>query len=118
MEPRRVACGQGGDRPMGVRPRLLVAPMIAVVLAAPAIDSCTYDNPAVLELDNRPDTPLEGYAAGRLGIVEPAHAHSHLVVAYRSLSGRPLAPVEQQGVLKLMSIRLGDPKPKEKSAPD
>jgi len=38
---------------MGVRPRLLLAALTVIVLAAPALDSCTYDNPPVLELDNR-----------------------------------------------------------------
>ncbi len=103
---------------MGVRPRLLLAALTVIVLAAPALDSCTYDNPPVLELDNRPDAPIEGYAAGRLGIVEPSYAHSHLVVAYRYLSGRPLTSIEQQGVLELMRIRLGEPKSKDKSAAD
>jgi hypothetical protein len=92
--------------------------MTTLMLVAPVLNSCTYDNPPVLELDNRPDAPLEGYAAGRLGIVEPSYAHSHLVVAYRYLSGRPLTQVEQQGVLKLMRIRLSEPKSKDKSAAD
>ena len=94
---------------MAVRLRLPLAVATAIVVMAPLLDSCTYDNPPVLELDNRPDAPIEGYAAGRLGIVEPTYAHSHLVVAYRYLSGLPLSPIEQQGVLKLMRVRLGEP---------
>ena len=53
-----------------------------------------------------PDFPLKPYAAGEVGIVLPSYSRSYLVVAYRYLSGKPLAADEQTAVLKLWNERL------------
>lgn len=88
---------------MGVRVLAIAA---AIVLAAGAIDSCTFDNPPILHFENRPDAPIERYIAGRLGIVEPTYARSHLVIAYRWLSGHPLNGKEQTDVAAFIHHRL------------
>jgi hypothetical protein len=53
-----------------------------------------------------PDLPLRFYASGNLGIVQPGYAKSYLVVAYRQLSGQPLAPDEQASILRMWHRRL------------
>ena len=47
-----------------------------------------------------PDFPLEGFAGGELGVLEPAYARSYLCVAYRVLEGPPLAQNLKKGGLR------------------
>jgi hypothetical protein len=54
-----------------------------------------------------PDLPLQPYARGRLGILNPSLAPSYLVVAYLYMQGRALTESEQQSVLDLWSRRIG-----------
>jgi len=54
----------------------------------------------------RPDLPLERFAGGRLGILEPTYARSYLVVAYRVLNGRPLDAGEVTETTELWRGRL------------
>src|SRR5260221_10735327 len=91
---------------MGVSRPLVAAAALAVFLAAGAINSCSFENPPLLEFDNRPDAPIDRYFAGRLGIIEQTYARSYLVVAYRYLSGHPLTAAEQKGVVALVKHRL------------
>src|SRR5690349_24507357 len=58
-------------------------------------------SPPVLTQESRPDGPPDAYAAGRLGVVLPTYVHSHLVIAYRYLSGKPLSPAEQRQFVAL-----------------
>src|SRR5882672_1079140 len=101
-----MACRAEGDRPMGVNRTLIAAAALAIFLAAGTINSCSYENPPLLEFDNRPDAPIDRYFAGRLGIIEQTYARSYLVVAYRYLSGHPLTAAEQKGVVALVKHRL------------
>lgn len=91
---------------MGMNRTLVTAAALAICLAAGTIDSCTFDNPPLLEFDNRPDAPLDRYVAGRLGIIEQTYARSYLVVAYRYLIGHPLTAADQKGVVALVKHRL------------
>lgn len=90
---------------MGVRVRVLLVAM-TIVLAAGAIDSCTFENPPVLEFDRRPDALIERYIAGHLGILQPTFARSHLVIAWQWLSGHPLSAAEQKQVAAFIHHRL------------
>ncbi len=49
---------------------------------------------------SHPDS-LNGFAAGRLGILQSSYSISYLVVAYRYLSGRPFDPDGQKRLLAL-----------------
>ncbi len=60
---------------------------------------------AVFRYTAHPEFPLEPYAAGSLGILAPTWARSQLVVAYRYLTGTPLAPAEQAGAVGLWNAR-------------
>ncbi len=53
-----------------------------------------------------PEFPLERFAQGELGVLQPTYARSYLAVAYRYLSGVGLNPEEQQAMLALWQERL------------
>src|SRR6185295_8846203 len=53
-----------------------------------------------------PDFPLEQFAGGKLGIVQPSWARSYLVVAYRALSANPLSDREATEMMSLWKERL------------
>jgi hypothetical protein len=82
---------------------------ILTLLCAAAATPCSFDSTPALTFRVRPDAPVERYVAGNLGVVLPEYARSHLVVAYRWLSGKPLTPAEQKGVTALLLHRLGEP---------
>jgi hypothetical protein len=54
-----------------------------------------------------PTYPLERFAAGRLGVVQPTYARSYLFVAYRYLNGSGFTPDEQKALTELWKERLG-----------
>ena len=53
-----------------------------------------------------PDFPLEQFAGGKLGIVQPSWARSYLVVAYRVLSANSLSEREAKDMTSLWKDRL------------
>jgi hypothetical protein len=53
-----------------------------------------------------PGFPVERFAAGRLGIIQPSYARSYLYVAYRYLEGAPFTPGEQKALNELWKDRL------------
>jgi len=53
-----------------------------------------------------PAYPLEDFARGKVGVVQPSYARSYLVVAYRYLSGSGFNPEEQQKLSELWKERL------------
>ncbi|HKS40252.1 MAG TPA: hypothetical protein VJX74_06525 [Blastocatellia bacterium] len=61
---------------------------------------------AVFTYEKHPDLPLTRFAAGELGVLEPAYARSYLVVAYRYFTGAGLDKEEQKSALALWDERL------------
>src|SRR5438270_176364 len=61
---------------------------------------------AIFVYSKHPDFPLEQFAAGKLGVVEPGWARSYLVAAYRNLSGAGLSPTEVTAIKGLWDERL------------
>ncbi|HET9524663.1 MAG TPA: hypothetical protein VFO99_00755 [Pyrinomonadaceae bacterium] len=53
-----------------------------------------------------PDYPLERFAAGRIGVLQPTYARSYLYVAYRYLSGAGFTASEQKALTSLWKDRL------------
>lgn len=53
-----------------------------------------------------PDYPLERFAAGRIGVLQPTYARSYLYVAYRYLSGAGFTASEQEALTLLWKDRL------------
>lgn len=56
--------------------------------------------------EQHPDLPMDRFAAGRLGVLQPFYARSYLVVAYRYLMDRPLSQGEQAEAVDLWQRRL------------
>jgi hypothetical protein len=67
------------------------------------------DTRVVFHWSHHPDFPLDRFAAGRLGVLEPTFARSYLVVAYRYVVDQPLSAEEQQGAVDLWQRRLNGP---------
>jgi len=61
---------------------------------------------AIFTYSLHPDFPLEEFARGNLGILQPTYARSYLCVAYRYLIGENLNKKEQKSVLSLWNHRL------------
>ena len=53
-----------------------------------------------------PDFPLEAFAAGALGVLQPTYARSYLAVAYRYLTGMRFTAAEQKALIALWRTRL------------
>jgi hypothetical protein len=62
---------------------------------------------ALFVFTKHPDFPLEQFAGGKLGVVQPSWARSYLVVAYRTLSANPLSEREAKDMTTLWKDRLG-----------
>lgn len=61
---------------------------------------------AIFVFTKHPDFPLEKFAAGNLGVLQPSFARSYLVAAYRNLSGTSLSTAEAKGIKTLWEERL------------
>jgi hypothetical protein len=53
-----------------------------------------------------PEYPLENFARGDLGTIQPSYARSYLYVAYRYLNGNSFTPDEQNALVELWRDRL------------
>lgn len=62
---------------------------------------------AIFVYSVHPDFPLETFAGGKLGVLQPSWARSYLVAAYRTLAGANLSPDEAKGIKALWDERLG-----------
>ncbi len=63
-------------------------------------------NEAIFSYTVHPDLPLERFAAGDLGVLQPTYARSYLFVAYRYLAGVGLEAEEQKQMASLWQHRL------------
>ena len=61
---------------------------------------------AIFVFSKHPDFPLEQFAAGKFGVVEPGWARSYLVASYRNLNGAGLSPNEITAIKSLWDERL------------
>jgi hypothetical protein len=89
-----------------IRPAIFFI-LFATLIAGPT-DSCSFYEGPSFEFVKRPDAPIAAYASGRLGILAPSFARSHLVVAWRYLMGKPLSDAETKEVLAYYDDRLGE----------
>jgi hypothetical protein len=89
--------------------RVVFVVLICVVMILPQVPvfACGPFFPeAYFIFTKHPDLPLDNFAAGELGILQPTYARSYLVVAYRYLNGANLSKVEQAEVISLWKDRL------------
>jgi len=75
---------------MAAMTRCLALLIVTLGAVGPAA-ACVDEYWAVFTDARRPDAPLDAFARGRLGVLLPSYATAYLVVAYRHLSGHPLA---------------------------
>ena len=88
--------------------RSLVVVWLAVLLfnstSALACGPITLE--AVFVHTVHPTYPIERFAAGRVGVLQPSYARSYLYVAYRYLNGSGFTPAEQLALTKFWQDRL------------
>lgn len=73
--------------------------LLALLLMPANIFPCAFSSAEpVFTQPNGPDQPLDLFAQGRLGIIQPRYERQYLVVAYRYLSGNPLTKAEETAV--------------------
>jgi tetratricopeptide (TPR) repeat protein len=85
-----------------------IAGLLALVLlTTSSVSAC---GPSTLEAifvyTLHPGYPLERFAAGRIGVLQPSYARSYLYVAYRYLEDAPFTPDEQKAIAELWKQRL------------
>ena len=75
----------------------------------PRTEACgPWFTDAIFVFSKHPDFPLENFASGKLGVVNPTWARSYLLVAYRTLSGDPLSNTEAKALKSLWDDRLNN----------
>jgi hypothetical protein len=62
---------------------------------------------AIFVYSVHPAYPLDRFAGGQIGVVEPTYARSYLYVAYRYLSGSRFSQTEQAQLTELWKDRIG-----------
>ena len=88
--------------------RILLCLLVCSLLFSPQrARACgPFSLEAVFTYSKHPDFPLERFARGELGILQPAYARSYLLTAYRHLSGTGANAAEQQALVSLWKDRL------------
>jgi len=88
----------------------LIAGLLAFVILFTATPPASACGPFLVEAifvhTVHPGYPMDRYAAGRIGVVQPTYARSYLYVAYRYLSGSSFTPDEQKALTTLWKDRL------------
>jgi hypothetical protein len=87
---------------------LLIALMLALLGYHPQPqEACgPFSQEAVFTFSVHPDFPLEKYAAGQLGVIQPTYARSYLYVAYRYFAGIGFDQAEQKALASIWQDRL------------
>lgn len=63
---------------------------------------------SIFVYSKHPDFPLERFATGQLGVLQPSYARSYLVAAYRNLINEKLSDQEVAGLKSLWDDRLSN----------
>lgn len=87
---------------------LLVVTVIAAVLYLPqqSFGCGPFSLGAIFTNTKHPDIPLDAYARGSVGVIQPTYARSYLYAAYRSLNGESFTAEEQKALVDLWKERL------------
>lgn len=88
--------------------RRLIAIFLAIIFlnSSTALACGPFTLEAIFVHTVHPAYPLERFAAGRIGVVQPSYARSYLYTAYRYLSGLSFTPDEQKALVSLWRERL------------
>jgi hypothetical protein len=88
--------------------RSFVALLLLIVVLNSSVLACgPFTTEAIFVHHVHPTYPLERFAEGQLGVVQPDYARSYLYVAYRYLSGSTFNAAEQKELVSLWRERLG-----------
>ena len=87
-------------------PRTIVALVLLFVLQPPASACGPFSMEAIFVFTAHPAYPLDKFASGEIGVVQPSYARSYLYVSYRYLMNAPLSPAEQKALTELWNERL------------
>ena len=88
--------------------RSLVSLLLLFTLLPQSVLACgPFSMEAVFVFTVHPAYPLEDYARGFIGVIQPSYARSYLYVAYRHLSNAPFTAAEQKALTTLWGERLG-----------
>lgn len=91
-----------------IRRSTLALALVAFIMftARPSVACGPFSLDAVFTFTAHPEFPLEKFAAGEIGVVQPGYARSYLFVAYRQLSGNGFNAEEQKALVDLWKERL------------
>ncbi len=83
---------------------IILTAQLLVPIAAVACGPFSLDT--IFTFTVHPEYPLENYARGNVGIVQPGYARSYLYVAYYYFQGNNFTPEEQAALVELWRDRL------------
>lgn len=79
-----------------------------VLLPPPARACGPFFTDTIFVYTKHPDFPLERFAGGQVGVLQPSYARSYLVAAYRNLIGERLTETEVAALKSLWDDRLNN----------
>ena len=85
---------------------VVVASFLAMTLPRQTWACGPFFTDAIFVFERHPEFPLERFARGHIGVLQPSWARSYLVAAYRNLSGQPLSDNEVNGLKALWEERI------------
>ena len=85
---------------------LLLVCFFMTLAPQPAQACGPFFTDAIFVFQKHPDYPLEKFARGNVGVLQPTYARSYLVAAYRNLIGEALSDAEVKGLTGLWQERL------------
>ncbi|HEV8369454.1 MAG TPA: hypothetical protein VGQ39_15970 [Pyrinomonadaceae bacterium] len=87
--------------------RMLVSVAFFMVVFNSASLACgPFSMEAVFVFTAHPAYPLNHFAHGEIGVVQPSYARSYLYVAYRHLANAPFHPQEEKALTEIWDERL------------
>src|SRR5215813_12156619 len=85
----------------------VAAALCVILCTATTVFACgPFTLDAIFTFTVHPGYPLENFAGGQIGVVQPTFARSYLFVAYRYLNGLPFDPQEQKALTEFWKERL------------
>ena len=85
----------------------LALALVVILLGGSTASACgPFELEALFTFTAHPDFPLERFANGSIGVVQPSYARSYLFVAYRQLSGIGFTEQEQKSLTQLWKDRM------------
>jgi len=89
------------------RPLSAIFMIVALLFSAQPSFACgPFSLAAIFTFAAHPEFPLDKFAAGEIGVLQPTLARSYLFAVYRNLAGNGFTPREQKDLLGLWNERL------------